>query len=341
MISNCYKYFIVLLYLSLTLVKGETIKLEGSIQHQIWAAGALQDSSEKSFQMLVSEDSWWIRTTSMLNGRTTQTSYLAPLQFNLTTFGRQTKGTNQHAGFVNTAWMPDDDGSLINYLWFSYFGHNITTNRTAANGIVACSLRPIWRLDDPDLEQNEFKLSTRLTFLDSGYLKSVEFLNDGFLRYQSGGKSVVDIVPKQFSGFTNASYNVESVRDVQGTLLPETAQFIRYYYSGSGILPRTISRISLIKAEKTADRIGYPSFEGLSFTVDRRFDSKSVPTRYFHTNGQWPSNIEVSNKFRIQQQKIKPSKPYASLRPRAFAAVSMIFISAISIAIYTKTKKAS
>lgn len=268
----------------------ELLELTGKIKYEIWASERITESTDKAFEMRIAPNGNWSAKVDLIGSGTTMSyAQISNLLFSVFEF-KKTKGSNDASGSVSPDLSPQDDGTCMNYLWLAYL--KIPELQSKPTNLLA----PIWTLDDSMLKDNGFQLPIKFSKNASGLIWKLEFLNDGVMRFESGGKRFSNQIPPPFAGFTNAFYRSDKETTMGDWRFPLEFQFQRNYFNGSAVLLRTLTKCS-IDAYRLSNRpITAPSYKGLAFTIDSRFGPQRKVT-YSYTNGYWPTPTEVTNRY--------------------------------------------
>jgi len=232
-------------------------------------------------------------------------------------YSLESKVTN-YSGVVEYRDVPRDDSSNISYLWLAYGSSCYLKARPSG------SLRPVWTLDDPALQEEGFLLPASWDVLQTnGLPRKIIYWGDGHWHVvtQQGRQTIP--MPTPFDvGFTNAELSVVSNTNIGELSIPTDLVFTRYGVQNSLSQPGTYEAKVVTTTHVVATNVMEvreapsvpPRFAGILMATDRRFfDLASGVKRitYSVTNGEWP-NITYLSKIFAMEKRATQTSPSAS-----------------------------
>lgn len=203
--------------------------------------------------------------------------------------------------------VPRDDSSNIGYLWLAYGSACYFDTRT-----TNC-LAPLWVQDDPQLDINGFTMGAEWERDHRERLpRRVVYFNDGFMRTQRGGVSIVEPWRPPFDrGFKHAIFEAWNGTNVNGVFIPTEFVFTRNGVRPDGKGGFELSVVTHTEAKAISIRefpdteISFPGFAGTIGIADYRFmrSNPAVSTiLYKATNGAWPDQKQAGKVYERQLQ---------------------------------------
>ena len=307
---------IVFIAIGLAPVSGVEFAVKGRVRHEVWRSTGQEFEVEKNFSVDLKDGVWRLKTWGVgANDQVFEVGYEDGILFRLYKFLQNNQGvlTNACSALVKNGVIPDDDASLLNYLWLAYCSAGFVAERTDGK------LEPIWLLDDPTLNAEGFKLSATVTQMSLTSPPSmVAYFSDGNYRVRNGNERELVPAPAPYNqGYTNAIFLAQATTNVNGIQIPSSWSFVRYMPDRNGstdrnrLLPRTITR-GLV--ESISSRVSVGSLRPVppadALVRDERFAQVGKPVaqtevRYFVTNGVWPSTAELRPAFTNSLQRFK------------------------------------
>jgi hypothetical protein len=237
-----------------------------------------------------------------------------------------TSKSNLISASVENRLFPRDNTSNINYLWLAYAS--------------ACYLRqqgtnwlhPIWTLDDPSLEEEDFRMEAVLELGRTDPLPfRLLFLSDGHRRTRGADRARLTApMPAPFhKGFTNAEYRVVETIPLGSLQLPSHFAFTRWGVSsqladGPALRVLTHSEFRVRSVAPLSGPVFFlPVVPGVADTQDTRFKHRERPVRsiyYKTTNASWPALTNIESLYRQEAGLQATLEEIAQRRPPPLTA---------------------
>ncbi len=308
------------LLLGLTPLLAIEFSVKGKLHHEVWNSYEKQEAAlDKYFSVDLRDSVWLLKTWGPgKDAHVYELGYEAGELFRLYTFIQHDHGanTNKYSTLVKNGEIPDDDASLLNYLWLAYCSTGFVAGRTEGK------LEPIWQMDDPTLNAEGFQFAAHITQSSSASPPSmVTYFSDGAYRLRDGNgpRRLVWASPPYNQGYTNAIYQAQTSTNINGIELPASWTFVRYMPERNSpdrnrLRSRTITR-GLV--DSISPRVSVTSLRPIPpdnvLIRDERFAQVKKPVaqtevRYSLTNGVWPSTADLRPAYTNSLREYEQSK---------------------------------
>jgi len=262
----------------------------------------LQES--ESFEVSVKDDKWFIVTTphpglqsqwaGMIcfeiggeNNTIYQVSYfdkkiLAP------------NSLNAAIGLIENDVVPENiAGSQIAELWLAFASSHYLDG--AKNG----KLKPIYWMLNPSMRNEDWEDTAKWERFDTAphLPQEVVYFNENNIGINGTNRIIIQSPPPFEKGFTRAAYNVDSVTNIGGLMLPTGFTF-KEFYVNRNTQPAELKVMRIVQAnvagvKTVCERTSFiPELTEATYVGDKRFARMPKPVEelsYMVTNGIWPA----------------------------------------------------
>ena len=292
-------------------VPAQTFEVQGTLHYEAYQPDRTELAVTKEFKVQVKGCDWLIRSSEPGSCSYVEEGFRQGNLYTLTLWCSNTTGlsSNAYVGLIEADELPDDNGSLIQYLWLAYASTGYLDHEKGV------ALRPICCLDDRALRAEKFKMRSILTRADAEPRLPtwLAYLSDGFYRTEGASGRLVFKAPPPFDqGYTNAVYSVGALTNCGTLQLPLEFSFTRYAVSHDATKPGLWVRTRIVgKAttvvERLSSRVLLPQFSGAFRVKDNRFNSANPPMGQLHyeiRDGEWDNetNAAAAKLDEINQQ---------------------------------------
>jgi hypothetical protein len=316
----------------------------GTLDYQLFLIAATNVPAARhryDFQVWVENEKWLIRTAPV--GEAEMFYESAFDGHHLYEYRFLTCATNSPFGFNGSATIQKSDvpragASMANYVWLAF------ASGMALAGSTNNQLRPLWRLDDPLLVREGFRVHCNWEVSSSrpGLPKWLEMHDDGTLRWRDGsGRRFSEPRAAPFgNGYSRLRYRAIVLTNFNGLVLPESARISVFDPSPTAITTNDLFEAVRVQIDSITFRRG-PSpqlmsdLRGTTHIDDERFarpDAGVHVLRYTTTNSTWPAaddrQLTAMASQEARRLRVRP-KPDSVSRPKW--PVLFLFISSTAL----------